>query len=501
MYRIIDRKDGDDLQGERPGQVLSREDLIALGTSLVDSGALAAQEDDYATGESGYDKRDHLGVARDEVAGEGVDLILMDDPVRMYLWEIGRVSLLKAVEERTLARKMESCKYIQVLEADLASSDGRPPRASTYFLKLLKLACHEEPLVDALCRYKGLEGGLTLPEIMELPAFRESLDGELPEEMLNFVAEILNKEPEEVKPEIQALSLNSGLLPKEILEIVGDEPTLSELTSRIDQPEFIEAMESYELVFNNYLTRIRDGGYKAQRHLAEANLRLVVSVAKKYNGRGMSFLDLIQEGNIGLIRAVEKFDYRRGYKFSTYATWWIRQAIIRSMADQSRTIRVPVHMVENINKLVRVSRRLVQENGREPTVEEIGASMEVPPDKVKEILKSAEVPVSLDTPLGEDKDSFFLGDLIEDKAAPTPVDAVSKQFLREQIADALDTLREREAKVLVLRFGLEDDRSRTLEEVGRVFGLTRERIRQIETKALRKLRRRSRSMKLRDFLD
>lgn len=330
----------------------------------------------------------------DEVEVEKIDLsvpegVSVEDPVRMYLKEIGKVPLLSADEEIELAQKMEA-------------------------------------------------GSVAVEKI---PLLKERL-AETGDE----------QEKEEIQAEIKALQLDV------------------------------------------------DRGSDAKKRLAEANLRLVVSIAKRYVGRGMLFLGLIQEGNLGLIKAVEKFDYRKGYKFSTYATWWIRQAITRAIADQARTIRIPVHMVETINKLIRVSRQLLQELGREPTPEEIAEEMKMPVERVREILKISQEPVSLETPIGEEEDSH-LGDFIKDDNVPVPADAATFTLLKEQLEEVLGTLTEREQKVLTLRFGLEDGRARTLEEVGKEFNVTRERIRQIEAKALRKLRHPSRSRKLKDYLE
>ena len=286
-----------------------------------------------------------------------------------------------------------------------------------------------------------------------------------------------------------AQKMEAGAVAKEKIAILKKR---QETASAEEEEEIEEEIKSLQKDLN--------AGDEAKKRLAEANLRLVVSIAKRYVGRGMLFLDLIQEGNLGLIKAVEKFDYRKGYKFSTYATWWIRQAITRAIADQARTIRIPVHMVETINKLIRVSRQLLQELGREPSPEEIAAEMNMPVERVREILKISQEPVSLETPIGEEEDSH-LGDFIQDDNVPVPADAAAFTLLKEQLEEVLGTLTEREQKVLTLRFGLEDGRARTLEEVGKEFNVTRERIRQIEAKALRKLRHPSRSRKLRDYLD
>ncbi len=287
----------------------------------------------------------------------------------------------------------------------------------------------------------------------------------------------------------------TDLLDLSIPDSINIEDPVRMYLKEIGKVPLLTAEEEIELA-----KRMESGDENAKKRLAEANLRLVVSIAKRYVGRGMLFLDLIQEGNLGLIKAVEKFDYNKGFKFSTYATWWIRQAITRAIADQARTIRIPVHMVETINKLVRVSRQLLQELGREPTPDEIAERMEIPVERVREILKISQEPVSLETPIGEEEDSH-LGDFIQDDNVPVPADAAAFTLLKEQLVEVLGTLTEREQKVLRLRFGLDDGRARTLEEVGKEFNVTRERIRQIEAKALRKLRHPSRSRKLKDYLD
>ena len=365
-----------------------------------------------------------------------------------------------------------------------------------------KKAKLQEKLQELLALAKKKKNSLEYQEISEF--FKDmELDADEFEKILDFLEtnnidvlrimddddiddDIILDDEDEVEVEKIDLSVPDG---------VSIEDPVRMYLKEIGKVPLLSAEEEIELA-----KRMELGDQEAKKRLAEANLRLVVSIAKRYVGRGMLFLDLIQEGNLGLIKAVEKFDYRKGYKFSTYATWWIRQAITRAIADQARTIRIPVHMVETINKLIRVSRQLLQELGREPTPEEIAAEMNMPVDRVREILKISQEPVSLETPIGEEEDSH-LGDFIQDDNVPVPADAAAFTLLKEQLVEVLSTLTDREQKVLRLRFGLDDGRARTLEEVGKEFNVTRERIRQIEAKALRKLRHPSRSRKLKDYLD
>jgi RNA polymerase primary sigma factor len=339
-----------------------------------------------------------------------------------------------------------------------------------------------------------VKGMLTYKEIMD--AFEE-IDLEpdqiekIYETMENMGIDVVG----DIESEMKELQVQEEDIDITIPEGISIDDPVRMYLKEIGKVPLLSADEEIELA-----KRMEKGDSEAKRRLAEANLRLVVSIAKRYVGRGMLFLDLIQEGNLGLIKAVEKFDYRKGYKFSTYATWWIRQAITRAIADQARTIRIPVHMVETINKLIRVSRQLLQELGREPQPEEIAKEMNMSVEKVREIMKISQEPVSLETPIGEEEDSH-LGDFIPDDDAPAPAEAAAFTLLKEQLIDVLDTLTAREEKVLRLRFGLDDGRARTLEEVGKEFNVTRERIRQIEAKALRKLRHPSRSKKLKDYLD